>query len=137
MSKISEALAKAQEPGPAMRVFILEDDLTRVILFREALMRHDVTHAESLTEAVEMYRGPYDLLLLDHDLGGEVFVDSEKEDTGAGFCRWVSGEPTTVLIHSYNAPGAAQMNVTLVEKGWANVGYVPFGLRLLNHLRKL
>ena len=133
-----------------MRVFILEDDPDRIMLLREAAFNHDAVFTESClgpNGAIEVYaresaKAPFDLLLLDHDLGGRTFVDSNEEDTGAAFVRRLpDGGPTTipylpdVVIHSYNADGAKNMLATLREKGYRRSIYVPFGhatLRLLN-----
>ena len=129
-----------------MRVFILEDDPNRIMVLREAAFTHDVVFTESClgpNGAIEVYaresaKAPFDLLLLDHDLGGRMFVDSNEEDTGAAFVRRLPDAPENppdVVIHSYNADGAQNMLATLREKQYRRSIYIPFGnstLRLLN-----
>ena len=109
------------------RILILEDDEIRTDLFQKLLVNADVEIYTDVNEAIENYgtSGDYDLLLLDHDLGGEVFVSSAHENTGAAFCRWLTGtvaetsELPTIVIHSHNPVGAMVMN-----------GYIPHAVQL-------
>ena len=59
-----------------MKVFILEDDPYRIVKFRDLLKGHDLTIIDSCTK-VEEFKPPYDLILLDHDLGGRQLEDHE------------------------------------------------------------
>lgn len=65
----------------------------------------------------------YDLVSLDHDLGDEVFVNSEREDTGAGVARWVRDHLGLIkpqgwwMIHSLNMAGVDVMRQTLADVG--------------------
>ena len=116
---------------------MLEDDPQRIRLFREACIGLDATFAESCEEAVRKFAPPYHVLSLDHDLGGEVFVDSAVENTGAGFCRWLADASDdfqpAVVVHSYNPVGAANMAKTLRDKGH-RVVVQPFGPTVLGFL---
>lgn len=119
-----------------MRIFILEDDSQRNRLFREALFYTDATFTTSYGEARNAFVPPYDILFLDHDLGGEQMVGSDIENTGATFARWMpawSGEgfPPTVIVHSYNPSGAQTMHAELVKKGY-DVHVIPFGKTVLD-----
>jgi hypothetical protein len=124
-----------------MRVFILEDDPERIKRFRQALIGHDLTVIMDVAAAKEAWEPPYNLMLLDHDLGGRTFVDSDEENTGAGFCRWLTEYykdlgpemiPTT-LIHSYNFGGADWMHRWLVDFG-VDASPFPFGASLLTSI---
>lgn len=112
-----------------MRVFVLEDDPLRIQWFRERFIGHDLTLAESVSEALEKFTGGYTLACLDHDLGGQQMVDSEEENTGAEFVRLKGKEfgdhRGVVIVHSYNPVGAAQM-VSMLEEVGADVVYAPF-----------
>lgn len=108
-----------------MRVFILEDDPLRMQEFRKVLTKRDpkvqIDHAESCSQ-VDRFKPPYDLICLDHDLGGRQM--GAHEDNGLMFVRQIKPliDPSTViLIHSWNGPGARNMQ--------AEVGglYYPFG----------
>jgi hypothetical protein len=113
------------------KIFILEDDHNRIDWFNYYLSDFDLIICETYQDAIEKYHGDFDLLMLDHDLGGEIFVDSfEREDTGAGFCRWlVSHYPkdVPVIIHSHNIIGAEIMEETLRDECFTNVLKIPFG----------
>lgn len=125
------------------RVFLLEDDPTRVRLIREALIGKDVelTHAWDADKGLELFAGPYDLILLDHDLGGKQFVDSSLDNTGAGFVRRLPEGSITnftqVVVHSYNGVGAKVIMLTLLERFGIDAPWAPFGPTLLNYLRSL
>lgn len=125
-----------------MRIFILEDDPARIQMFRETLLEHEVTLAMDVDGATKAWCPPYDLMLLDHDLGGEQMVSSSEENTGSGFCRWLTEYykdlgpemiPYT-LIHSYNFAGADWMHRWLTDFG-AEAQPFPFGLSLLTALK--
>lgn len=92
-----------------MKVFILEDDPQRMLYLRELLYGADITHIDSCREAGK-FQPPYDLILLDHDLGGRQL--QEHEDCGTTFARLVKNKinpDATVVIHSYNHDGAQRM----------------------------
>jgi hypothetical protein len=128
-----------------MRVFVLEDDPFRIKRFRDACLgRHDLTLTDRLSGprgAFTVYQPPYDLIYLDHDLGGRQMVDSREEETGAAFTRWmpVAGEeqPQPVItIHSYNLPGATNMHRLLRDKGYTKVILWPFCQTVIDVLKE-
>lgn len=122
-----------------MKVFVLEDDPQRRRLFQDACIGHDLTLAVDVAEAIKKWNPPYDFVCLDHDLGGEVYVPSEQENTGAGFCRWLVQQENRsmipgVFVHSYNLPGAKVMQAILHAAGIDSI-YTPFGPTVLNVLK--
>lgn len=136
-----------------VNVFILEDDITRIIGFEEAIPGDGSVQItvckwlEGVGGALNRFSpsAPYNLILLDHDLGGQQMVSSEGEETGAAFARYLAEfhkpvegeEQPTVLIHSYNFEGAVEMQKTLEEAGYTKVLRVPYGVALLRFLRTL
>lgn len=115
------------------RVFVLEDDPFRIEQFRKACEgRHDLTLTDHLSGprgAFTLYQPPYDLVYLDHDLGGRQMVDSDEEETGAAFVRWLppaDEHQPVITIHSYNLPGATTMHRLLRDKGYTRVVLWPF-----------
>lgn len=71
-------------------------------------------------------------LLLDHDLGGEVYVDSDREDCGMEVVRWLVAHSDenvakieTIIVHSMNPPARESMVYALKEAGY-NVLEIPF-----------
>ena len=94
-----------------MRVFILEDNSSRVGKFRRELIGNNVDHAETLDAGREMIRAnKYDLIFLDHDLGGKELVDSADEDTGYHLAIFIAAGnkngKTPCIVHSCNPAGA-------------------------------
>lgn len=121
-----------------MKIFILEDDAYRNRAFRELCIGIDADFAESYDEAIRKFNGPYDVICLDHDLGGLTYVSSSSYNTGHNFCTWMPTNTTNpaVFIHSYNPVGAENMKRTLTEKGYSPIK-VPFGPTLLNMLNEI
>ena len=106
-----------------MRIFILEDDDLRIMQLQDILHRHDLTVIKTCLDAGE-FDPPYDLILLDHDLGGRQML--EHEDCGLTFVRMVKdriSKHTPVIVHSYNNGGAEAM---LQEIDSPMAVYAPF-----------
>lgn len=100
-----------------MKVFILEDDPIRVDYLINRLGQHDLTVAKSCTE-VGKFQPPYDLILLDHDLGGRQMT--EHEDDGTQFIQLIADRvnvDAVVIFHSYN-PGGAQRMRNILGSGY-------------------
>ena len=92
-----------------MRIFVLEDDPIRIRWFRERFIKHETTFVTSC-DAVDSYEPPYDLILLNHDLGGRQML--EHEDCGLTFVKLIKSKllgTDLVIVHSYNRPGAKRM----------------------------
>lgn len=127
-----------------MRVFILEDDKTRIAMFREALIGADVTVAMDVEGAKKAWQPPYSLMLLDHDLGDRTFVDQDDENCGTAFVKWLTEYykdlgPEMVpftLVHSWNIAAADWMENWLCDFG-AKTQAFPFGKTLLEAIVKL
>lgn len=124
-----------------MRVFILEDDQVRHIGFMGALIGHEVTLCDSVLKAKEAFKPPYDVILLDHDLGGQQMVDSTEDNTGYQFCVFLtehnnwSLDISIAVVHSYNPEGAMKMCAMLKDDGY-KVIRTPYGPKLLQWLQK-
>lgn len=123
-----------------MKILILEDDPFRIELFKVYLepLNFQVTYCSQANEATaELYdNNNYDLIFLDHDLGGEVFVDSTRDDTGAAVARWLANEETiegkpynrgiSIVIHSMNPAGQRNMQGILEAAGFNFTRIIPF-----------
>ena len=117
-----------------LNVLILEDDPIRMVQFRHRLnesgMEYTLVHAETAAYAIDhLETTPFDLVLLDHDLGGRTYVDHTdgQEDCGMRVAEYLSIRPELVnklgpiVVHSLNGP-AAQSMVGLIGEA----SYVPF-----------
>ena len=86
-----------------MKVLLLEDDSTRVVQFRNRLnsegVPYELVHVDRASDAiVAMLEQRFDLILLDHDLGGRTYVNftDEQEDCGVRVAEWLSIRPERV-----------------------------------------
>lgn len=86
-----------------------------------------IEHRTAAAEAIELLESTrFDLILLDHDLGGRTYVDfsDEKEDCGMRVAEWFSIRPERVsqqgpiIVHSLNGPAAQQMVELIGEASW-------------------
>ena len=73
----------------------------------------------------------WDEVHLDHDLGAEQFVDSDRDDCGMAVIRWLESAPRPHLktarfrVHSRNANAACMMVLRLEALGF-HVEAAPF-----------
>lgn len=118
------------------RILVLEDDPERHKAFKNrfAELQSDATYTivetaqdcESLLKSEE-----YELIFLDHDLGGKVFVDSKDLNTGAAVARWIAKNKESILgdpifiVHSLNPDGSEYMRQTISEV-FSEVYRMPF-----------
>mgnify|MGYP000892655655 CR=1 FL=1 len=100
-----------------MKAFVLEDDPERIKQFKKRFAEKNweyviVSDVVSAIKALSTIT--FNILFLDHDLGGEVYVDILNSNTGSELARWISdngvkGDPV-VIIHSLNTVGQAYMS---------------------------
>lgn len=79
--------------------------------------------ARTAGEAIAILSGgiEWDVVSLDHDLGGAVFVDSNREDCGMEVVRWIVANKPSVkefIVHSWNTPAAYEMARKLSDAGY-------------------
>lgn len=104
-----------------MKILILEDDTIRHHYFRMHLgINHDVKIVERADLAIKELKdnGPWDLLFLDHDLGGETYVESGP-GTGYEVAKWLEVNheylPKKIVLHSLNAYGRQNMLIAILN----------------------
>jgi len=100
-----------------MKILILEDSPERHKAFLRWLIGHVVKITENAKDAIELLRAEdWDILFLDHDLGGEEMVVSGN-GTGFEVAKWLAenpdNHPSKIVIHSYNPAGAMNMKSVL------------------------
>jgi len=113
-----------------MRFFILEDDHRRIKTFRSKLIGHELVIAENAQDAIRILSDDqaFDVIFLDHDLGGEQMVSSDDKNTGSEVARWMKSylkQYCPVIIHSLNPDGAKYMRHALEDVAM-EVYYIPF-----------
>jgi hypothetical protein len=121
---------KPEEPAPPPRVLFLDDDELRAGTFLEA--HPEAVWVQTASECIVLLEEAWDEVHLDHDLGGEQFVDSERDDCGMAVVRWIVESPrahlekTLVFVHSHNMNAATMMGFHLSMAGH-KVEVRPFG----------
>lgn len=115
---------------------LLEDDPERIKAFKQRFLEEGwaYTVTTMARECIDQLRGGrrFDVVFLDHDLGGETFADPLGENTGSAVARWMAehmASITTVIIHSFNAPAAEAMRSRLGDHAfylpgcWSKAGW--------------
>lgn len=102
-----------------MKILILEDSSERIKTFKKNLYQHDLffyDNVEEAKEAVELL-GPFDIYFLDHDLDDRVYVDSNEENTGYQFAKFLVEKniKAEFYVHSLNPVGADNICAVLKE----------------------
>jgi CheY-like chemotaxis protein len=120
-----------------MKIFVVEDNKERNGVFWNTLPKlfagcHLVI-AEDVKEAKEILSRDkdWDLILLDHDLGGRVYVKSEDDNTGYQVAKFMVESGVTykrVITHSMNPVGAENIKSVLED-----CQHIPFPM-LVNYL---
>jgi hypothetical protein len=134
MSRFTESRYSPQRPGrPAgmpRRILFLDDDPTRAEAFLADYP--DAVWVPTVEECLNRLAETWDEVHLDHDLGGETFVDVSREDCGMEVVRWLCLEPrphllpTKFYIHSHN-PRASDLMVMQMYAAGFRVEARPFG----------
>ena len=115
-----------------MRILFLDDNVERWKAFRFKTIGCDVKWVETAErcKASLLLDEPYDLVSLDHDLGGKTFQE-EKENSGTDVAEWIKYQlpavryPKQIVIHSWNPQGAQRM-MHLIAPTKIPVRYEPF-----------
>lgn len=111
-----------------MNIIFLDDCPNRTRVFKTAIPSAKcVVDAQSAINAIQS-TPDIDQLYLDHDLGGETYVDSSLKNTGMEVVRWiVANKPNIrkIVCHSLNEPARRSMAKNLAENGY-KVSMVPW-----------
>ena len=113
-----------------MNILILEDDHMRNHWFKQNFPEADMTDTVSGFEAL-LNKKTFSVIMLDHDLGGGAYLESGP-GTGYEASKILSKSilpGATILIHSWNGPGALNIKSVLPEAIIA-----PFGMDLFMQL---
>ena len=117
----SEGSSAKRENRPT-RVLFLDDDETRATIFL-AMCPHAVW-VQTAADCIAELEQTWDEIHLDHDLGGEQFVDTDRDDCGMEVVRWIclTHRPhlraTKFFIHSHNPLAATVMGVRMSVSGF-------------------
>ena len=121
-----------------MRILVVEDDPERHAFFLRELGEHDVCICQNAFKGSNaITKSKFDMIFLDHDLGGRVFVNSDDENTGYQVALKVKGSPNEgaeFIVHSMNVVGAENI-VKHLEGIGCNVRYEPY-YQLMKKLKR-
>jgi len=121
-------------------ILFLDDDPNRAAITYQRWTenkRSNTIWCTTVSEAIDVLKN-YDIseAYLDHDLGGQSFISSEREDSGMEVVRYLESlnketlekfENTRFTIHSFNIPAGAVMTERLQKLG-LKAKHVPFGM---------
>jgi len=102
-----------------MKILFLDDDHSRIKLAKRQCIGHDLIVAETAKQAIYALGtgAVFDVVSLDHDLGGETMVKS-GDGTGyevAVFISQMDLPPQRVILHTFNPAGARTMWYKLAQ----------------------
>jgi CheY-like chemotaxis protein len=105
--------------GDNMRILVLDDDQERLKSFRSSLIGHVVVTVSTVRDCLcQLQNENWDLVTLDHDLDGQVYVPSGP-GTGYEVAEWLRDnplkKPEKIILHTFNQLGAAKMMEILPE----------------------
>jgi len=119
-------------------ILFLDDDAHRAALMYQRMSNEDrnrtvwVETAEDAIQFLKDYKKDLVKVYLDHDLGGQQFVHSQREDCGMEVVRWLEKQDSLdykecqFVVHSWNIEAAKVMTDRLLKVGY-NVTQTPFG----------
>ncbi len=103
-----------------LKILILEDMSERIEFFKTKLKDHDVYYFDEASDAIDALKlisdKPWDIIFLDHDLGGQIFVPSSSPNTGYAVAKYISESDIDVkqiILHSMNPAGTQNMKNVL------------------------
>jgi hypothetical protein len=115
------------------RILFLDDDPGRAQVFLDRYP--EAVWVRTAAECIARLSEVWDQVHLDHDLEGEIYVDSSRHDCGMEVIRWLCSQPhrshsrTCFYIHTHNVEAAVLMVESLRRLGYQAV-YQPFGVNL-------
>jgi hypothetical protein len=120
-------------PEPESRILFLDDDPHRAETFLAWYPM--AVWVQTSQECIAHLAHGWHEVHLDHDLGGEIYVDPERSDCGMEVVRWLAAElreplrETRFVIHSHNVEAARIMVQNLRQTGY-EARYRPFAFDL-------
>ncbi len=108
------------------RILFLDDDLDRHRKVKSHMPYDAVYTAVGAIEKLSTKQ--YDIVFLDHDLGGRQMVDSNEEETGYTVAKWIAANKPVIefiVVHSLNHGGSANM-ISVLRRAEYECQYIPF-----------
>lgn len=123
-----------------MNILFLDDNKQRRKSFKSKVPAAQMveTAKACISKLAKDENEVWNFLFLDHDLGGEEYVSSDREDTGMEVVRWIQeNEPQirNIIVHSHNGPAGMEM-VRKLQDAQYTAMYVPFSM-MIDNLEKV
>ena len=109
-----------------MKLLILDDDWNRHETFDKKFAGYSIRHTETAADTIAYLDiSTYDFIFLDHDLGGEAYVQSGA-GTGYEVAQYLAKtvdrhKGSTIIVHTWNTAGARNMQSILEQAGYTVV----------------
>jgi len=105
-----------------MNILLLEDNLIRIEKFKKLFKNQKLFICINIEQAKDVcLHNEIDILQLDHDLDQRQWVESNEENTGYQFCKWLikadNQKNALCYIHSMNFVGANNMMNLMIDNG--------------------
>jgi len=115
-----------------MKIFVLEDDTIRIEKFELLFKNQQLRIVQNVEDAItSCLSDEFQIMWLDHDLGGRIWTDSNEENTGYQFVKWLienqKQKNALIYIHSMNPIGANKMLNLLLDNKYDGI-WIPFNL---------
>jgi CheY-like chemotaxis protein len=123
-----------EQSNNRLKILILEDSCERIKIMSETFINDNMVVTNCAETAIEFLNNiKFDLIMLDHDLGGDVYVNINDENTGSEVCRKINklNKDSIVVIHSWNKVGGTNMALLLKDKEFSNINKSFFNEGLL------
>ena len=118
-----------------MNILFLDDNPERQKAFKRKITTAIiVATSQACIEALSIEDMEWDMVFLDHDLGGEEMVGSDRDDCGMAVVRWISqNEPFIrhIIVHTMNPPAGVEMERSLKDARY-KVSRIPFSTMIAN-----
>lgn len=102
-----------------LKIMVLEDMPSRIQFFKNKLHKHDVYFFDNADDAMNglLYlNDKWDIVFLDHDLEGRIFVPSSYHNTGYTVAKFIFENDikiNQIITHSMNPQGAQNIKSIL------------------------
>ena len=131
--------SSTRSPRIPRRLLFLDDDPRRAETFLHE--NPEAVWVTTVAECLQRMNEAWDEVHLDHDLGGQHFVDMNQVDCGMEIIRWMCKEPrphlnhTLFFVHTHNSVAGLLMVLQMRTSGY-KAEFRPFGFdiaKLLAH----
>ena len=111
-----------------MNILFLDDNMERIKKIKRCIKSLIITKTVEQTIRELEKCEEWNIVFLDHDLGGEEHVDSNRKDSGMEVARWIVNNNVNIhhiIVHTLNGPAGEDM-VSLLKENRYKAEYVPF-----------